>query len=169
MKSHAHTQLRKSDSGSRSVLSDSLRLHGLYSLWNSPGQNTGVGSLFLRQGIFSAQGWNPGLSLPAEPPGKPNSEQARWKRRRGQARAEGGASASSASAAAPRLQCAPEPSKHSRVFRRLHYRDLSDSITDYQRLNSASCPASLPGGGAWLEVPGLCHVIAHLGNQLPPH
>ena len=30
--------------------------------WNSPGQNTGVGSLFLLQGIFPTQGSNPGLS-----------------------------------------------------------------------------------------------------------
>ena len=29
--------------------------------WNSPGQNTGVGILFLLQGIFPAQGSNPGL------------------------------------------------------------------------------------------------------------
>ena len=28
-----------------------LRLHGLYSPWNSPGQNTGVGSLSLLQGL----------------------------------------------------------------------------------------------------------------------
>ena len=34
--------------------------HGLYSPWNS-GQNTGVGSLFLLQGIFPTQGSNPGL------------------------------------------------------------------------------------------------------------
>ena len=32
---------------SRSVVSDSLRAHGLYSPWNSPGQSTGVGSLSL--------------------------------------------------------------------------------------------------------------------------
>ena len=32
-----------------------------YSPWNSPGQNTGVGSLFLLQGIFPTQGLNPGL------------------------------------------------------------------------------------------------------------
>ena len=32
-----------------------------YSPWNSPGQNTGVGSLSLLQRIFSAQGLNPGL------------------------------------------------------------------------------------------------------------
>ena len=38
-----------------------LRPHGLYSPWNSPGQNTGVGSLSLLQGIFSTQGLNPGL------------------------------------------------------------------------------------------------------------
>ena len=35
--------------------------HGLYSPWNSPGQNTGVGSLSLLQGIFKTQGSNPGL------------------------------------------------------------------------------------------------------------
>ena len=35
--------------------------HGLYSLWNSPGRNTGVGSLSLLQGIFPTQGSNPGL------------------------------------------------------------------------------------------------------------
>ena len=33
----------------------------LYSPWNSPGQSTGVGSLSLPQGIFPAQGLNPGL------------------------------------------------------------------------------------------------------------
>ena len=44
-----------------SVVSDSLRTHELYSPWNSPGQNTGVGSLSLLQGIFPTQGLNPGL------------------------------------------------------------------------------------------------------------
>ena len=29
--------------------------------WNSPGKNTGVGSHSLLQGIFSTQGWKPGL------------------------------------------------------------------------------------------------------------
>ena len=33
----------------------------LYSPWNSPGQNTGVGSRTLLQGIFPTQGLNPGL------------------------------------------------------------------------------------------------------------
>jgi len=42
-------------------VSDSLPLHGLYSPWNSPGQNTGVGSPSLLQGIFPTQGLNPGL------------------------------------------------------------------------------------------------------------
>ena len=42
-------------------MSDSLGPHGLYSPWNSPGQNTGVGSLSLLQGIFPAQGLNWGL------------------------------------------------------------------------------------------------------------
>ena len=41
-----------SESESRSVMSDS---------WNSLGQITGVGSLFLLQGIFPTQGSNPGL------------------------------------------------------------------------------------------------------------
>ena len=41
--------------------SDPLRLHGLYSSCNSPGQNTRVGSLSLLQRIFPPQGLNPGL------------------------------------------------------------------------------------------------------------
>ena len=44
-----------------SVMSDSLHPHGLYSPWNSPGQNTGVGSLSLLQKIFPTQGSNPGF------------------------------------------------------------------------------------------------------------
>ena len=47
---------------SRSVMSNSLRHHGLYSVWNSPGQNTGVGSLSLFQQIFLTQGLNPDLT-----------------------------------------------------------------------------------------------------------
>ena len=42
-------------------MSDSLPLHWLESPWNSPGKNTGVGSLSLLQGIFQVQGLNPGL------------------------------------------------------------------------------------------------------------
>ena len=38
-----------------------LQPHGIYSPWNSPGQNTGAGSLFLLQGIFPTQGSNSGL------------------------------------------------------------------------------------------------------------
>ena len=48
-------------SESCSVMSDSSRPHGLYSPWNSSGQNTGVGSLSLRQRIFPTQGLSPGL------------------------------------------------------------------------------------------------------------
>ena len=51
----------KSESERWSVVSDSLWPHGLYSPWNSPGQNTGVGSHSLLQGIFPTQGSNPGL------------------------------------------------------------------------------------------------------------
>ena len=42
-------------------MSDSSRLCGLYSPWNSPGQNTGVGNLSLLQEIFQTQEVNPGL------------------------------------------------------------------------------------------------------------
>ena len=71
-------------SESRSVVSDSLRLHGLYSPWNSPGKNTGVGSHSLLEGIFPTQGLNPGSptlwadSLPDEPQGKPRSRFGVW-------------------------------------------------------------------------------------------
>ena len=68
---------------SRSVVSDSLRPHGLHPAkllcpWNSPGKHTGVGGHSLLQGIFPTQGSNPGLphcrwTLPSEPPGKPRS------------------------------------------------------------------------------------------------
>ena len=40
---------------------ESLQPHGLYTLWNSPGRNTGVGSSSLLQRIFLIQGSNPGL------------------------------------------------------------------------------------------------------------
>ena len=46
-----------SESESRSVVSDSLQPYGLYSPWNSPGQNAGGGSLSLLQGIFPTQGF----------------------------------------------------------------------------------------------------------------
>ena len=65
-------------------MSDSLQLHGLCSQWNSPGQNTGMDSHSLLQGIVPNQGSNPGLtlqanSLPAEPSGKPKDEEQREK------------------------------------------------------------------------------------------
>ena len=52
---------RWNESESRSVVSDSLRPHGLYSPWNSLGQHTGVGSFSLLTGIFPTQGSNPYL------------------------------------------------------------------------------------------------------------
>ena len=52
-------QLHVSESESHSVMSDSLQPHGLYSPWNYPGQNTGVCSHSLLQGIFPTQGSNP--------------------------------------------------------------------------------------------------------------
>ena len=42
----------ESENESRSVVSDSLQPHGLYSPQNSPGQNIGVGNLSLLQRIF---------------------------------------------------------------------------------------------------------------------
>ena len=49
------------ESDSHLVMSDSLPPHRLYSPWNSPDQNTEVGSLSLLQGICPTQGSNPGL------------------------------------------------------------------------------------------------------------
>ena len=54
-------KLYKVKSESHSLMSDSLRPHGLYSPWDSPGQNTGVGDLSLLWGIFPTQGSIPGL------------------------------------------------------------------------------------------------------------
>ena len=71
--------MKRSESESHSVMSNSLRPHRLYNSWNSPGQNTGVDSFSLLQGIFPTQGLNPGLlhcrtdSLPAEPQEKPKN------------------------------------------------------------------------------------------------
>ena len=48
----------ESESESHLVESNSLGSHQLYSPWNSPGQNTGLGSLSLLQGIFLTQGLN---------------------------------------------------------------------------------------------------------------
>ena len=42
-------------------MSNSLQSHGLCCPWSSPGQNTGVGSLSLLQGVFPTQGSNSGL------------------------------------------------------------------------------------------------------------
>ena len=50
----------ESESEGRSVVSDLCDPMD-YSPWNSPGQNTGVGSLSLLQGICPTQGSNPGL------------------------------------------------------------------------------------------------------------
>ena len=52
---------KECESESCSALSDFLWPHRLYSPWNSPGQNTGLGSLSLLQGICPTQGSNPGL------------------------------------------------------------------------------------------------------------
>ena len=64
-------------------MSNSLQPHGPYSPWNSPGQNTGMGSHPPLQGTFPTQGSNPQIepkspalqadSSPAEPPGKPKN------------------------------------------------------------------------------------------------
>ena len=58
---HLSAALQFRESESCSVVSDSLQPHGLYSPWNSPGQNTGVDSLSLLQGIYPTQGSNPGI------------------------------------------------------------------------------------------------------------
>ena len=56
-----HTGQNESKRESCSVESDSLCPQGLYSPCNSPGENTGVGSLSLFQGIFPTQESNSGL------------------------------------------------------------------------------------------------------------
>ena len=63
-------------SESRSVMYDSLQPHGLYSSWNSPGQNTGMGSLSFSRDLPNSgiKPMSPTLqpdSLPTEPQGKP--------------------------------------------------------------------------------------------------
>ena len=55
------TLIAFSSFSSLSVLSVSLWPHGLYSPWNSPDQNTRVGSYSFLQGIWPTQGLNPGL------------------------------------------------------------------------------------------------------------
>ena len=74
--------LNESESESHPVVSDSLWPHGLYSPWNSPGQNTGVGSL------SSGDLPNPGIkprspalqadSLSTELSGKPSTWMNEW-------------------------------------------------------------------------------------------
>ena len=60
------------ESESRSVVSNSLRPHGLYNPWNSPGQNTEVGSCSPSPGDLPKPGIEPRFpalqadSLPAE-------------------------------------------------------------------------------------------------------
>ena len=49
------------ESESFSVVSNSLQPNGLYSPWNSPGQNIEVGRISLFQGIFPTQGSNSAL------------------------------------------------------------------------------------------------------------
>ena len=58
-KARRNTNIKESES--RSVVSNSLWPCGLYRPWNSPGQDTRVGSCSLLQGIFPTQGSNPGL------------------------------------------------------------------------------------------------------------
>ena len=72
------SQYFQSKSEIHSVVSHSLQPCGLYHPWNSPGQNTGVGSLSLLQGIFPIRNWTwvsciAGDSLPAELQGKPKN------------------------------------------------------------------------------------------------
>ena len=58
---HNLASMWKSESESCPVVSDSLWHNRLYSPWNFPGQNTGIGSLSLLQGILPTQRSNPDL------------------------------------------------------------------------------------------------------------
>ena len=70
--------ISESETESHLVMSDSLQPHGLYSAWNSRGQNTGWVAF-----PFSRGSPNPGIkprspalqedSLPAKPQGKPKN------------------------------------------------------------------------------------------------
>ena len=72
-----HIVYHLKESESCSVMSNSLRPHGLYSPWHSLGPNIRVGSLPFLQGMLPTQGSKPrspalqANSLPAEPQGKP--------------------------------------------------------------------------------------------------
>ena len=59
----------KSESENHSVVSNSLRPHGLYSPWNSPGSNTGWVSCSLESQSPTLQVG----SLPAKPLGRPKN------------------------------------------------------------------------------------------------
>ena len=71
--------MKWSESQSCSVVSNSLCPQVLYSPWNSPGQNTGVGIAFPFSRASSQPGIKPKFpalqadSLPAEPQGKPKN------------------------------------------------------------------------------------------------
>ena len=58
---HNCQDVLESESGSLLAVSDFFLPHGLYSPWNTPGQNTGVGSLSLLWGIVLTQESNWGL------------------------------------------------------------------------------------------------------------
>ena len=58
---HSHKRIKLKVKVTIAQLCLALRPHGLCSAWDSPGQNPGVGSRSLLQGIFPTQGSNPGL------------------------------------------------------------------------------------------------------------
>ena len=69
-------------SKSHSVVSDFLQLHGLHSPWNSPGQNTGVGTLPFSRGSSQPRDRPRSWALQAdsllvEPQGRPKNTRAR--------------------------------------------------------------------------------------------
>ena len=57
LSSITHKSKSVSERESHFVVSDSWRSHGLYSPWNSPGQNTGVSSLSLLRGSSQPRDW----------------------------------------------------------------------------------------------------------------
>ena len=69
----------KSENECCSDMSDSLRPHGVYGPWNSPGQNPGVGNPFPSLGDLPNPEMKPRSpelqadALPAEPQGKPKN------------------------------------------------------------------------------------------------
>ena len=145
----SHAGLPSAACESRSVVSDSAWPHGLISPWNSPGQNTGDGSLSLLQGIFPNQELNPGL------------QHCRWilyqlSHKRSPRIVEWGAYTFSNRSSQPRNQTRVSCTA-SRFFTNWAIREALDSLLEYLKFMSTSGPAQLTDPLSFLLPPALDH------------